>query len=89
MPQIAQLAETYASQIFWLLLTFGLVFFVVGKLMLPKVTSTVDARDKSVADDLAAAEAARTAADAAEEAWRTRENAARASAQEQVVKARA
>src|SRR4051812_5007750 len=77
MPQISQLAETFASQIFWLLVTFGFVFFVVGKIMLPKVVSTVDARDQSVAGDLAAAEAARAAADQAEENWRTEENAAR------------
>jgi len=89
MPQISQLAETFASQIFWLLVTFGFVFFVVGKIMLPKVLSTVDQRDKSVADDLAAAEAARTAADQAEENWRTEENAARESAQKRIAEARA
>lgn len=89
MPQISQLAETFASQLFWLLLTFGIVFFVIGKMMLPKVTSTVDQRDKSVADDLAAAEAARAAADQQEEAWRLRENAAREAAQKRVGEARA
>ena len=62
MPQISQLAATYASQIFWLLLTFGFVFFVIGLGMVPKVQGTIDSRDKSVADDLAAAEAARTGA---------------------------
>lgn len=81
MPQISQLAATYASQIFWLLLTFGFVFFVVGLGIVPKVQGTVDTRDKSVADDLAAAEAARAAADASEAHWRAEENAARASAQ--------
>ncbi|MBX3566159.1 MAG: ATPase [Sphingomonas sp.] len=89
MPQISQLAETYASQIFWLLLTFGFVFFVVGKMMLPKVLSTVDARDQSVAGDLAAAEAARAAADQAEENWRVQENAAREAAQKRIAEARA
>ena len=29
-PQISQLAATWASQIFWLLVTFGAVFFIVG-----------------------------------------------------------
>ena len=64
MPQIAQLSETFASQIFWVLLFFGLVFFVIGKGMVPKVMATVDARDASVAADLKAAEAARAEADA-------------------------
>ena len=89
MPQISQLAETYASQLFWLLLTFGIVFFVVGKIMLPKVLSTIDQRDLSVSSDLAAAEAARAAADQAEENWRVQENAARESAQKRIAEARA
>lgn len=88
MPQISQLAATYASQIFWLLLTFGFVFFVVGLGMVPKVQGTIDSRDKSVADDLAAAEAARAQADAAEENWRRQENAAREQAQTVLAKAR-
>ncbi len=89
MPQISQLAETFASQLFWLLVTFGFVFFVVGKLMLPKVISTIDQRDQSVADDLASAEAARAAADQAEEKWRAEENAAREAAQKRITDARA
>ena len=55
MPQIAQLAETYSSQIFWLLVIFGFVFFVVGKGMVPKVMGTVELRDKQINDDLDAA----------------------------------
>lgn len=81
MPQIAQLAETYASQIFWLLLIFGFVYFVIGRGMVPKVMDTVGMRDKQIADDLAAAQSARDAADEAEEAWRQRENANREAAQ--------
>jgi len=89
MPQISQLAETYFSQIFWLLVTFGFVFFVVGKLMVPRVLSTIDQRDQSVAGDLAAAEAARAAADQVEEDWRVKENTAREAAQKRIADARA
>ena len=89
MPQIAQLAETYASQIFWMLVFFGFVFFVIGKGMVPKVMATVDQRDRQVAGDLAAAEAARAAADAQEEAWRVQANAQRAEAQALIAKAKA
>jgi F-type H+-transporting ATPase subunit b len=89
MPQIAQLAETYGSQIFWLLITFGLVYFVVGRVMARRVVDTIDRRDRTVADDLASAEAARTAADQAEEQWRTRENAARDLAKRKLAEARA
>ena len=89
MPQIAQLATTYSSQIFWLLVCFGLVFFVVGLGLLPKVTSTVDLRDKQIADDLAAAEAARAAADAEEEAWKVTAAKQRAEAQALIAQAKA
>src|SRR5687768_2452013 len=89
MPQISQLAATYASQIFWLLLTFGIVFVVIGLGMVPKIQGTVDTRDKTSAGDLAAAEAARVAADRAEEEWRNRENAIRAEAQKVIAEARA
>ncbi|MBV8238380.1 MAG: ATPase [Sphingomonas sp.] len=88
MPQISQLAAVYASQIFWLLLTFGIVFFVVGRGMLPKVQKTIDSRDKSIADDLAAASRARDEADKAEEAWRQRDHANREKAQALVAEAR-
>lgn len=70
MPQIAQIAETFGSQFFWLFLTFGLIYLVIGRGMVPKIASTVEARDKRIADDLAAAEAARAEADAREEAYR-------------------
>jgi len=89
MPQISQLATTYSSQIFWLLVCFGLVFFVVGLGFLPKVTGTVGQRDKQIADDLAAAEAARAAADAEEEAWRVAANKQRADAQALIASAKA
>ena len=89
MPQIAQLAETYSSQIFWLLLIFGALFFIVGRGMVPKVVETVSQRDTQIASDLAAAQAAREQADREEEAWRLRENANRANAQALVAEAKA
>lgn len=89
MPQIAQLAETYSSQVFWLLVIFGLVFLVIGRGMVPKVMDTVALRDKQIASDLAAAEEARAKADEEELAWRERENANRAQAQALIAKAKA
>lgn len=89
MPQIAQLAATYSSQIFWVLLTFGFVFFVIGLGMVPKVQSTVDARDKKISDDLESAKANSAAADALEADWRAKENEARAEAQAKLAEAKA
>ncbi|WP_374280711.1 ATPase [Novosphingobium sp.] len=89
MPQISQLAETYASQVFWLLIFFGFIFFVIGRGMVPKVMATVEARDKQIAADLAAAETARSAANAEEDAWRVQANTQRGEAQAVIAKAKA
>lgn len=89
MPQIAQLAEVWSSQLFWMLVTFGFVFFIIGLGMVPKVQSTVDLRDKKIADDLAASKATFESADALEAQWRSKENAARAEAQSLIGAAKA
>ncbi|MDB5669560.1 MAG: ATPase [Alphaproteobacteria bacterium] len=80
MPQITQLPLIYASQIFWLLVVFGVLFFGIGRTMLPKIQSTVEARSRRISEDLAEAERARTAADETEAAWRARMDESRAEA---------
>ena len=80
MPQIEQLSAIVFSQLFWLAVVFGIIFFVIGRGMLPKVQSTVEAREKRIAEDLERAQAARAAAEETEEAWRERMDAARAEA---------
>jgi F-type H+-transporting ATPase subunit b len=80
MPQINQLADVAYSQFFWLLLVLGLIYFGIGKAMLPKIQSTVQMRDQRIADDLAAAQAARRSADENEEAYRARIDSSRAEA---------
>jgi F-type H+-transporting ATPase subunit b len=69
MPQIDQIAEIYASQLFWLVLVFAALYFGIGKAMLPKIEKTIEDRNARIAGDLAAAEAARAAADTAEETY--------------------
>jgi F-type H+-transporting ATPase subunit b len=80
MPQLNQLALVAYSQFFWLLLVLAVIYFGIGKLMLPKIQSTVEMRDKRIADDLAFAEAARVAADETEAAYRVRMDESRAEA---------
>jgi F-type H+-transporting ATPase subunit b len=80
MPQINQLALVAYSQFFWLLVVLALLYFGIGRLMLPKIQSTVDARDQRIQDDLAAAQAARVAADETETAYRARIDESRAEA---------
>ncbi len=88
MPQIDQILETFSSQLFWLAVFFGITYFVIGRGMVPKVMGTVELRDKQIADDLAAAQAARDAADTREEEWRQRENENRATAQSLIAEAK-
>jgi F-type H+-transporting ATPase subunit b len=80
MPQLNQLSLVLFSQFFWLAIVLGLIYFGIGKAMIPKIQSTVDARDKQIADDLAAAQQARVAADETEEAYRKAMDASRAEA---------
>jgi F-type H+-transporting ATPase subunit b len=80
MPQINQLADAAYSQFFWLLLVLAIIYFGIGRMMLPKIQSTVEARDKRIAGDLAAAQAAREAADGTEAAYRARMDSSRVEA---------
>ncbi|NIJ07027.1 F-type H+-transporting ATPase subunit b [Sphingomonas vulcanisoli] len=89
MPQIDQIAAIYASQLFWLVLVFALIYFGIGRAMLPKIQRTVDDRSAKISGDLAAAEAARAAADAAEGAYLAKLNDSRGKAQAQAAAAKA
>jgi F-type H+-transporting ATPase subunit b len=80
MPQLSQLSEVYLSQLFWLAVALGFIFFVIAKGMLPKIQATVDQREGKIAGDLEAAQQARAAADETEAQWRARMDAARAEA---------
>ena len=80
MPQLNQLSEVALSQFLWLAIGLGFIFFVIARGMVPKIQATVDMREKKIAADLEAAQAARIAADETEAAWRSRMDAARAEA---------
>ena len=80
MPQLSQLSDVILSQLFWLAITLGFIYFVIGRMMVPRIQSTVDQRDRQIADDLAAAELAKAKADETEEAYRQRMDASRAEA---------
>ena len=80
MPQINQLPLIFFSQLFWLLVVFGIIYFVIGRAMVPKIRTTVDAREARIASDLKRAQAAREEADRTEAEWRARMDAARAEA---------
>ncbi|MEO6580170.1 MAG: ATPase [Sphingomicrobium sp.] len=89
MPQLSQLSLVYASQWFWLVITLAIIYFAIGKGMVPKVERTMDDRNAQIANDLAAADAARTDADGVEEAYRHRMDASRADSAKLTAKAKA
>ena len=89
MPQIAQIGDIYASQLFWLAIFFGAIFIVVGLGMLPKIQATVDARDARIAADLRQAEQAREESDRLEAGYRERMDRSRAEAARLAAEAKA
>jgi len=57
--------EHFASQIFWLVITFGLLFVLLSRVTIPKIASSLAARKNRIDGDLGAAEKSRKdAADA-------------------------
>jgi F-type H+-transporting ATPase subunit b len=80
MPQLSQLSEVFLSQLLWLAIGLGFIFFVVAKGMVPKIQGTVDAREQRIAGDLEAAQKARLDADRTEADWRARMDSARSEA---------
>ena len=80
MPQFDQIGEIYASQLFWLAIFFGAMFFIVGRGMLPRIVSTVDARNQRIEDDLKVADQARDRAASLEEDYRQEMDRARSAA---------
>ena len=80
MPQINQLSDIFFSQLLWLLVVFGIIYFGIARGMVPKIRSTVELREKTIAEDLAAAQAARAAAEETEAAYRERMDESRAEA---------
>jgi len=54
MPQLNP--EFWVSQIFWLTLTFGTLYLVLSKLILPKISSNLESRKSQILENIEAAE---------------------------------
>ena len=50
MPQFA--IETWSGQIFWLFLSFGVMYFILSRFILPKIGQGLTDRGDRIADDL-------------------------------------
>ncbi len=55
MPQLEQI-NTFAAQIFWLFVCFGIVYFFVSKFAAPKLGGIIELRENTIASDVNAAE---------------------------------
>ncbi|WP_022727618.1 F0F1 ATP synthase subunit B family protein [Fodinicurvata sediminis] len=62
LPQISQV-DTYASQIFWLFVTFGLLYIVMSRVALPRIGDVIEERRDKIDDDLMRAETIRSEAE--------------------------
>jgi F-type H+-transporting ATPase subunit b len=57
-------SQTFASQLVWLVIAFVLLYVLMAKLALPRVSSIIAHRQKRIDDDLAQANAFKTQSDA-------------------------
>tara|TARA_Y100001970_G_scaffold228199_1_gene282582 strand:+ start:243 stop:821 length:579 start_codon:yes stop_codon:yes gene_type:complete len=62
MPQLDP--EFWFSQIFWLSITFGILYLILSKLILPKISDNLETRKSQVLDNLEQAEKQRNESDA-------------------------
>ena len=62
MPQLDP--EFWFSQIFWLVITFGILYLVLSKLILPKISDNLETRKSQVLDNLELAEKQRNDSEA-------------------------
>ena len=54
MPQLNP--EFWISQIFWLTLTFGILYIILSKLILPKISDNLESRKSQILENIEAAE---------------------------------
>ena len=62
MPQLNP--EFWISQIFWLTLTFGVLYIILSKLILPKISANLELRKSQIQENIEAAEKQRESSEA-------------------------
>lgn len=61
--------ETYGSQLLWLAITFGALYFLMSRVVLPRLTGIIEGRRQAIAADLDEAAAMKTRAEEAGQAY--------------------
>ena len=83
MPQLD--VASYLPQLVWLAITFGLLYLLMAKLALPRISDVLEERSKRRQDNLARAEELQAEAEAAAEAYENVLGEARSTAHEQLI----
>lgn len=78
LPQLN--TETYASQVFWLLVSFALLYFLCSRLFLPRLGGIIEERRNRIADDFDQAAEHKREAEEAEASYKQSLADAKASA---------
>ncbi|MCA0044487.1 F0F1 ATP synthase subunit B' [Celeribacter litoreus] len=87
MPQLD--FSTFPNQIFWLLVTLVVIYFVLSKIALPRISTVLAERSGTIMNDIAAAEELKLKAKEAEEAYNKALAEAKAQAQQIATETRA
>ena len=87
MPQLD--FSTWGNQIFWLVITLIVIYFVLSRVALPRIASVLAERQDTITNDIAAAEDLKAKAQAAEAAYDKALVDARAQAQNIVAETKA
>ena len=87
MPQLD--FSTFPNQIFWLMVTLVVIYFVLSRVALPRIAAVLAERQGTITHDLAAAEELKLKAEEAEEAYKKALADARAEANRIVDEAKA
>ncbi|MBT3808583.1 MAG: F0F1 ATP synthase subunit B' [Rhodospirillaceae bacterium] len=82
MPQFEP--SSFASQIFWLVVCFAVVFLFAWRIALPRISATIDNRHQRIDGDIARAEELASEAEEVLAAYEAELAKARAGAQEQI-----
>ncbi|WP_343081872.1 F0F1 ATP synthase subunit B' [Ostreiculturibacter nitratireducens] len=87
MPQLD--FATFPNQIFWLVVTLVVIYFVLSRIALPRIAGVLAERQSTITNDIAAAEELKLKAEEAEKAYNQAIADARTEAQKIVAEARA
>jgi F-type H+-transporting ATPase subunit b len=82
MPQLDP--ATFASQVFWLIVTFVVMAFILWRIALPRISATLEGRQQRIDNDIARAEELAAEAEDVLAAYEAELAKARSGAQEQL-----